>query len=102
MIVTAPTPAHMAFATQHGIVHQSSPLWNGDGEVFDVPQDQFGDGLRQAIDMSSFFANQGDQDSTDWQLAAIATDFGLSIGGHFSLVTVDVTGQIGLGFKRKK
>ncbi len=100
LIKTSSDKATFDYASRKGIAYKRAKLASAqDAVVYEIPREQFREGLRQAIGMGSFFVNLAKRATMpNWSLGDIRTEFDLSIGGSFALATFDVSGQITMDF----
>ena len=90
-------PEHLAYAKSNGIPFQRFR----NGIVYRIQRHKFRKGLKRALKMASYFGKKAIEADTDkWKLNEIEAELDISIGGEFTIATVNGTGQAVLTFGR--
>jgi len=93
----APSAQHLVYAKQIGTNFQLL----ADAGVYRIARSRFRSGMKDALTMGAYFAEQGrKEDTASWKLTELETEFQASIGGDVSVVTVNGRGNFALNFGR--
>jgi len=70
-------------------------------QLHQIPSEAFRQGLAQAIQMATYFAEKARAvDTKRWNVTQIETEFDIAVGGGFALATIEGQGQFVLDFDK--